>query len=266
MDKDEAVGTLALLPGGTLDRDSPLPLHAQIRRRLMTAIASWPSATLRFPTEESLSDHFDVSRMTVRKSLDELVRRGYLHRRRQAGTFVAFGKVEERFTPAMDFLDQWAGSGRAISFRLLSFGMRAAPEGEAAALDLPPDAEVLAIKRLRLAGLVPVSLDYRYIAPPFADSVGRRDASGGSLLDALRRTVVMTRATMRIEASVAEGAVAKALDVSAGEPVLFRRLLYRDADGRPVMSGHSFYRADQARYVVDIPIASAATPERKQKP
>jgi len=266
MDKVEADETLALLPGGELDRESPLPLHAQIRRRLMSAIAAWPSAELRFPTEESLSDHFSVSRMTVRKSLDELVRRGYLRRRRQAGTFVEFGKMEERFTPAMDFIDQWAGSGRAISFRLLAFAHRPAPEADAVALDVAPDLPVLSIKRLRLAGLVPVSLDYRYIAPPFADAVGRRDAASGSLLDALRRSVVMARATMRIEATAAEGAVAKALDVAAGEPVLFRRLHYRDADGRPVMSGHSFYRADQARYVVDIPIASAATPERKTKP
>lgn len=266
MDISDAPDTLALLTPAALDRDSPLPLHAQIRRRLMAAIAAWPSPALRFPTEETLSAHFEVSRMTVRKSIDELVQRGYLRRQRRAGTFVAFGKMEEHFTPAMDFLDQWASHGRAIVIRLLSHGMRPAPEAEATALGIAPGSRALTVKRLRLSGTVPVSLDFRVIAPAYAEGVTRRDASSASLLDGLRKVAIVTRATMQIEATAAETATARALDVHPGDPVLFRRMVYRDADGKRIMAGHSFYRADQARYVVDLPIAHLATPKRKPSP
>jgi hypothetical protein len=43
-------------------------------------------------------------------------------------------------------------------------------------------------------------------------------------------------------------------------------MVYRDADGKRIMAGHSYYRADQARYVVDLPIAHLATPKRKTSP
>ena len=41
------------------------------------------------PSERQLGIDLGVSRLTVRAALDELVREGYLVRRRGAGTFVA---------------------------------------------------------------------------------------------------------------------------------------------------------------------------------
>lgn len=238
-----------------LERSSPLPLHAQIRRLLGAMIASWPSRDLRFPTERELAERLGVSRMTVRHATDELVARGHLVRRRGSGTFVTFTKVEERFTPAMDFLDQWARHGRAISFRLLRFGLRQPPEDEARALDMPPGETALVVERLRLSGTVPISLDLRVVPGHLASAVSRRVAASGSLLDVLRAAVVIPRATMQMEAMAAGAALARRLEVTPGDPVLLRRLLYRDASGAPVLAGHSFYRADQSRTTVDIPIA-----------
>src|SRR6266446_10425107 len=45
------------------------------------------------PSERQLSADLGVSRLTVRAALDELVREGYLIRRRGSGTFVAEPKV-----------------------------------------------------------------------------------------------------------------------------------------------------------------------------
>ena len=45
------------------------------------------------PAERQLGIDLGVSRLTVRAALDELVREGYLVRRRGAGTFVAEPKV-----------------------------------------------------------------------------------------------------------------------------------------------------------------------------
>ncbi len=263
MDQTDLPDAMRRLGATALERSSPLPLHAQLRRLLMGAIAAWPSPELRFPTERELSEHFGISRMTVRHALDELVAKGHLRRSRGAGTFVAFRKVEERFTPAMDFINQWAHHGRAIAFRLLRHGIRPAPEAECAALGLEPGTACLVVERLRLAGTIPVSLDLRVMPAEFAAHVPRKVASTGSLLDALRQATTVVRATMEMEALGADGRIAARLEVAAGDPILLRRLLYRDADGRRVLAGHSFYRADQSRTVVDIPIAPTPPPERK---
>ena len=47
------------------------------------------------PSERQLGSDLGVSRLTVRAALDELVREGYLVRRRGAGTFVAEPKVQK---------------------------------------------------------------------------------------------------------------------------------------------------------------------------
>ena len=50
------------------------------------------------PSERQLSSDLSVSRLTVRAALDELVREGYLLRRRGAGTFVSEPKITQELT------------------------------------------------------------------------------------------------------------------------------------------------------------------------
>ena len=50
------------------------------------------------PSERKLSTDLGVSRLTVRAALDELVREGYLVRRRGAGTFVSEPKIAQELT------------------------------------------------------------------------------------------------------------------------------------------------------------------------
>src|SRR3954467_177741 len=50
------------------------------------------------PSERQLSADLGVSRLTVRAALDELVREGYLVRRRGGGTFVSEPKIAQELT------------------------------------------------------------------------------------------------------------------------------------------------------------------------
>src|SRR3546814_1159851 len=102
-----------------LDRNSPLPLYEQIKRRVLSLILGWQKDSERFHTDQELSEQFGVSRMTVRQAVQELVNEGYLRRVRGSGTFVCAPKVDERLSMAMDFIDQWATRGRALELRVL---------------------------------------------------------------------------------------------------------------------------------------------------
>src|SRR6201989_1551339 len=50
------------------------------------------------PSERQLSVDLGVSRLTVRAALDDLVREGYLVRRRGSGTFVSEPKIAQELT------------------------------------------------------------------------------------------------------------------------------------------------------------------------
>src|SRR3954454_22776409 len=67
-----------------------LPQYAQIKRRLIAEIRSgqWAIGGP-FPSEAELVARYKVSRSTLVRSLQELVREGYLYRRQGQGTFVA---------------------------------------------------------------------------------------------------------------------------------------------------------------------------------
>jgi len=71
-------------------RTAELPQYAQIKRRLIDEIRSgqWAVGGT-FPSEAELVARYRVSRSTLVRSLQELVREGYLYRRQGQGTFVA---------------------------------------------------------------------------------------------------------------------------------------------------------------------------------
>jgi len=74
------------------------------------------------PSERQLTTDFGVSRLTVRAALDELVREGYLVRRRGAGTFVSEPKIAQELTMT-SFTDDMRQRGLVPGSRTLELGV-----------------------------------------------------------------------------------------------------------------------------------------------
>lgn len=65
----------------TLNPNSIVPLYAQIVEQLQRDIQSGLySQTGRLPTEEELSNKYNVSRITIRRAVDELVSQGLVEK------------------------------------------------------------------------------------------------------------------------------------------------------------------------------------------
>lgn len=243
-----------------VDRRSPVPLYVQIRRRLLALIAGWQDPAQRFYTDEELCQRFGVARMTVRAAIRECVEEGLLVRERGAGTYVAFEKVDEKFSPKMDFIDQWATRGRPLRLDIRRLETVPAPAPFAEALNIPAGGEVLFVERLRSSGPIPVSIDYRYILPAAARGVTAAAARERSLLELLALSVDLDHADMTIEAGVAAGPIADILELMPGDPVLLRSMVYEDTAATPVMAGMSFYRSDQTGYSIRVPLGGLDSP------
>ncbi len=252
---------LARCPGGEaiakLDRSSPIPLYVQIKQRLLALLATWDESNTRFYGDNELCRMFEVSRMTVRQAVQELVNDGFLTRTRGSGTFVPIPKIEERFTPLMNLGDQWASSGRPMQVEILAFEERRCPAEMAAALEIPVDEPVRYIQRLRFSGRVPIAIDHRFIPLPLASGLAREDAVY-SLLHALWNQVELSHGELRIEAATADKDVAGLLRIVPGAPLLVRHLRYYDTGERRVMAGYSLYRADLVRYSMTVPLSREA--------
>lgn len=75
----------------TVDRGSKEKLYVQIYTILIEKIekGEWPHGR-QIPTEDELCRLYDVSKVTVREAVQELVREGYLYRQQGKGTFVRY--------------------------------------------------------------------------------------------------------------------------------------------------------------------------------
>src|SRR5438445_11636908 len=102
------------------------------------------------PSERQLSVDLGVSRLTVRAALDNLVREGYLVRRRGSGTFVSQPKIAQELTMT-SFSEEMRRRGMRPGSRTLSLTTTTAGARLGRSLKVSPSERIVVAKRLRLA-------------------------------------------------------------------------------------------------------------------
>jgi DNA-binding transcriptional regulator YhcF (GntR family) len=102
------------------------------------------------PSERKLTVDLGMSRLTVRAALDDLVREGYLVRRRGAGTFVSEPKIAQELTMT-SFTDDMRRRGLVPASRTLELNTVSAGARLGRLLHVSPSEPVVVVKRLRLA-------------------------------------------------------------------------------------------------------------------
>src|SRR5262245_56978775 len=113
----------------TLDRESAVPLHSQLKAAIDARIESgeWPPES-QLPPERELCDRFQVSRITVRQALHQLVTEGRLLRIHGRGTYVASSPLKKQLLPLVGFSEDMQSRGQRPGARVLRF--EAAPRSE----------------------------------------------------------------------------------------------------------------------------------------
>lgn len=138
------------------------PRYAQLRRRLQAAIAEGvlaPAASL--PPERELAEITGLSRVTVRKAMQDLVDKGVIIQRQGSGSFVREqpARVEQSLLNLTSFSEDMAQRGWQTHSVWLERGVMRGTERECAALGLEPGSQVARIYRLRAADGRPLALE-----------------------------------------------------------------------------------------------------------
>jgi GntR family transcriptional regulator len=143
-----------------LDRYSLVPLHHQLRAAIRERVDSgqWPPRG-QLPSERELCELFQVSRITVRHAISQLVAEGHLVRKRGSGTYVAPSPFRKCLLPLMGFTEEMRARGQRPGARVLKFEEVAAEARVADALQLGKGERVVLLKRLRLANDEPMALE-----------------------------------------------------------------------------------------------------------
>lgn len=101
-------------------KDRAIPKYQTVHDAILTRLlAGHYTIGTRLPTEEVLSKTFEVSRVTIRKALDLLVRAGYLTAKQGSG-YVVSTLSPPSSTCMASFTDQVLNEGRIPGAKLLS--------------------------------------------------------------------------------------------------------------------------------------------------
>jgi GntR family transcriptional regulator len=234
-------------------RDGHGPRYEQLYRHLVAAIADGRLAPeTQIPPERELADLAQVSRVTIRKAIVQLVEDGQLDQRRGAGTFVKVPKVrqENSRSTLVSFSDYMRQRGKTPSSRILSAGLFAPSPAEQQALGLVSQTKVARLERLRSADGVPMALEYSSWP---ADVLTDPHLVQGSLYDHIRSLGhVPTHAVQRVSAANLKVAEAQLMNMEAGRAVLRIDRTGFLASGRPVEFTRGLYRSDIYDFIAEL--------------
>ena len=231
------------------------PLYSRVETVLASEIADGAlKVGDQLPTEDSLIARFEVSRITVRRAVQNLVRRGLVEIRRGKGTFVAAPKITQELTELSGFVEDMHAVGRKPTARVLGREIVTADATVASRLALTKGERVVRIRRVRLANGVPISFDDTYLPLEIGKKIMTNNLKVEPIFSLLERKydVPLIEAEYKLEAVAAEAEVAEALRVKRGSPIFrIERTTYSKGN-RPVDYETLYYRGDLVRFVTRL--------------
>lgn len=226
------------------------PLYARVRQSLREAIQSGrlPSGAP-LPSEKELEAEHGVSRITVRRALDELEREGLIERGRGRQARVAALVTAAVRTRIGDELASILQIGRGMAPEVLSYGWRLPDASTASLLDAPPEEPVLRVERLRRRRDLPVLHTIAHVPAAIGALLPRDALTGATMLDLLAtRGVLPGSVEQEMRAAPCEAGIAALLNLADGAPVFVLDRLVRDATGRPMQHMVARFRWDSFHY------------------
>ena len=209
----------------------------------------------KIPSEPELSELYSLSRITVRRAVDELCAQGYLVKKQGKGTFVGRAKLQRKLpgNNTMSFTDVCRLNGKVHSVRMLTCQEVPARQDEIKFLNLEPGSKLLYIQRLHMADGVPIQLENNFYPLDRFAFLRQEDLEHNSLLQILReRHGINTCNTSdtTVEIVRASPEYAQLLDVPVGEPLFYMNIYFLDYNGQPLFVGRQYIVGK--RYVLHI--------------
>jgi GntR family transcriptional regulator len=205
------------------------------------------------PSERQLSADLGMSRLTVRAALDDLVRDGYLVRKRGSGTFVSEPKIAQQLT-LTSFSEDMRRRGMVAGSRTIELKEVHAGAAVGRALHISPDARVVLIRRLRLADGEPMALETLHVPAALVPGLTREMLEDASFYDLMeeRYGVVIANGQQTIEPTVTNEEESELLHVPLHSPAFLFERTSRTTDGETVEFVRSLYRGDRYRLVAEL--------------
>lgn len=238
--------------------EMPVPKYYRLKMDVISKIntGTWTDHA-KLPSENELCKQYGVSRITVRKTLDELVASKYIYKIQGKGTYVAPHEQREVVLTRTTYgcSDIIRAQGCTPSHRVHFQGLTPSPANVAHALNLEEGSPVLLYVRTYYGDGKPSIYAESYINHRRLPGVENMDLSQCSfsrvVADGYNLTISNHRCTL--QAVTAGEKIGTALGVESGFPLLSRKAVTEASDGAksfPLEVSQVYYRTDSIQYIV----------------
>lgn len=240
----------------SLDKDSRLPLYCQLMEKLKEQIHSGVyKVGDQIPTEPELAEKYKISRITVRKTIEQLCQQGYLVKQQGKGTFVETPKIYRKIEQQsnVSFTEACRQNGRVPLSHVISYETIKADEWIQDFLKLAIGAKVIFITRLLLADNIPIIMEKIYLPYDRFEDFQPEKLENASLFKYLENKYNITshsksRSTIEIDSASQE--VASKLGIMSGEPVMLMNNYMKDQNEVPTYISSEIIVGN--RYIISI--------------
>jgi GntR family transcriptional regulator len=228
-------------------------LAAELRERI--ALGDY-GRTGALESEAEIGRRYEVSRVTVRRALEQLAAEGLVAARRGSGWYVTSGASFGQTLALGSFRHARSAvteAGLPLTRAVTGYEYRPAPADVAHQLGVPESSEVLHVLSVRHAAEHPFDTTAEWVPLAFAAPVSRAEAEDPGVWETLRRhghDIELVRQTMT--ATAASAAVAEQLATLPGTPVLLVRRVAVLTGGWPLALSEHRYLGHRFRLEVEF--------------
>jgi GntR family transcriptional regulator len=208
------------------------------------------------PSERELIEMYNVSRITVRKAIDELVNEGYLYKIQGKGTYVKSDEYSQDLFSITSCTQDVIKLGMTPGRKVISAEVVTADKKHSRSLELGDGEKVFRMERVYYADKEPINHTTTYLPYKLFPGIEKYDFSEDSLYKVLENEygAQITKAKRTVEAILAEDEIAEYLEVPAGIPILlFNCVTYGVVNGKevPIENFKCCYRSDKFKFYIN---------------
>lgn len=229
-----------------IDKSSPIPVYYQLKQAFLENIQKgiWCEGQC-IESERQLSERYNVSRMTIRQALGELVQEGMLVREKGKGTFVCEHKVQQK--DMMSFSEIVKNSNKTLKTKVLEFEQIDTPED---LLSFFPYDKLYRINRMRIVNGEAVANEIVYIPCQYSGRIDEHMLEG-SLFEILAgRGYEVDYCESSIQAVLIDKRLKQLFNITYEAPLLKTINKTFTKDERVLFLEEAIYRSD--KYILQV--------------
>ncbi|WP_432663267.1 GntR family transcriptional regulator [Wukongibacter baidiensis] len=207
-----------------------VPLYYQLMDIIIDEINSGKyKENDKLPSERELCEMYDISRATVRQTIQELEKDGYIYKQHGKGTFVSPERFKQDLLKFYSFTEEMKKLGKVPSSKVIDFEIVESDENIAKEMEMQEGEKVYKFTRLRLADGRPIMLETSYIPYKRFEGITREDLEHEAMYDIFtkRYNAVFSKAEESFQPVSTREDEAELLENQPGAPsMMIERITY----------------------------------------